>query len=169
MVTLLVRSTLVITLLVAGCSDGPDQLSFSRGDGTGKDLGTCDCEYDDGSHGSPFIQVSCNSGSKIGDVSFFLDPTVTMADQGILLIFLPSDVPASYRGSGTGQYGSLGPERRANASKIVRSIDGIEVRWDEQDACDAANGCNATKYHLAAGAAHGGSGGCDDFWASVDQ
>jgi hypothetical protein len=169
MVALLFRSTLVIAVLVSACSDEPDQLSFSSGEGAGKGFGACGCEYDDGSHGSPSIEVTCSGGSTFDNVSFFLDPGLTKTDQGVLLIFSPGDVPASYRGGGTGQYGSLGAERRVNPSKIVRSIDGVEVRWDEQDTCDAANGCAATMYHLAAGAVHGGSGGCDDFWASVDQ
>ncbi len=169
MVGLLFRRTLVIAVLATACADEPDQISFSGGEGAGKDFGACNCTYDDGSHGDPFLEITCFTSSSIGDVSFFLDPTVLDADQRMSLLFVPDSVPGDYRATGTGRHGAIGSERRINASKIVRSLEGVEVRWDEQDACDAAYGCSAPKFHLAAGAAHGGSGGCQDFWASVDQ
>lgn len=154
----------VVLLVAAACSDRADTISFDSSEGLGDDLGECDCQYYDSSHGDdPTLQITC-----FGDlaVSFFLDPRVMDSEQGVGLIFEPDS--GSYGGAGFGSFHSLGSERRAD-HKIVRSIDGVTLRWDEQDGCDTAYGCDGGTYHLKSGAVRKGSGGCKDFWATVDQ
>ncbi|HEY4055858.1 MAG TPA: hypothetical protein VGM39_04590 [Kofleriaceae bacterium] len=163
-----VRFVLVVSAL-AGCTSNPEDVAFDSTSGTGGGTGGCICSYDDGSQGDPMsIEITCTEGNTFSGVSFFVDPTTPGVDQSALLIFTPSDVPANYKAGAIGQSGTLGPEKRGGGDKIIRSIDGLEFHWDEQDACNAAQGCVDT-YHLKAGAVSGGGGGCEDFWASVDQ
>jgi hypothetical protein len=154
----------VVLLVAAACSDPADSISFDDSEGLGDDLDRCDCQYYDSSEGDePSLQLTC-----FGDiaVSFFLDPRVMETEQGVSLIFEPD--AGAFGAAGFGSFHSLGPERRAD-HKIVRSLDGVTLRWSEQDACDAASGCSAGMYHLQSGALRGGSGGCKDFWATVDH
>jgi hypothetical protein len=155
----------VVLLLAAACSDPADSISFASTEGLGDDLDRCDCQYYDSSQGDePSLQLTCFGDI---DVSFFLDPGTMDTEQGVSLIFEP-EVPGSFGAGGFGSFHSLGPERRAD-HKIVRSLDGVTLRWAEQDACDVAYGCAGSMYHLKSGALRGGSGGCKDFWATVDQ
>jgi hypothetical protein len=154
----------VVLLMAAACSDPADSISFASTKGLGDDLDRCDCQYYDSSQGDdPSLQLTC-----FGDiaVSFFLDPRVMDMEQGVTLIFEPD--AGSFGAAGCGSFHSLGPERRAD-SKIVRSLDGVSIRWSDQDACDAATGCAGGTFHLKSGTLENGSGGCKDFWASVDQ
>lgn len=153
-------------LLLVGCGGTDDQISFSGAEGAGRGQGLCDCIYRDNSHGDPSIQIACTSGLSL---SFFLDPALAAQDQGADIIFTADT--GSFAAGASGRFGKLGKERRSSSKKdeIVRDIDGVELRWNTQDACDAAYGCQGGKYHLEAGSLTGGKGGCQDFWSTVDQ
>src|SRR4051812_11275352 len=122
----------VVLLVMAACGANADQISFDSSEGLGDDLGDCDCQYYDNSHGdTPSLQLTCFGDI---DVSFFLDPRVMDTEQGVTLIFEP-DAIGSFGGAGFGRFHSLGAERRADHN-IVRSLDGVSIRWAEQEACD---------------------------------
>lgn len=152
-----------------GCA-APDEVAFSSVEGSAAGLGLCLCTYDDGSHGDLTLQLTCTGGtSAVSTMSLFLDPRAAGAEQGVTIIFQTDRVVGSFGGGGKGQFTKLGKPRRANASKIVRDLDGVELRWDTQTSCDLAYGCESGPIELPAGALRGGGGGCKDFWASVDQ
>ncbi len=168
MVLGLMRVPVLLMLTFAACV-GPGEVAFTQSEGAGAGLGACDCSYDDGSHGDKSLQFTCTHGNAtFGAVSFFLDPTKVGESQGMSIIFQPSQ-PGSYAGGGTGKLTSFGKARRAEPGKpkIIHDIEGVEVRWTAQDACDVT-GC-ANSFHLEAGALSGGTGSCQDFWATIDQ
>jgi hypothetical protein len=168
MVAMYSRSVLLMALMF-GCSDAPDAVSFDDSDGIASSVDDCDCSYDDGSHGDPSVQINCDGGI-FDNLSFYVESNVPAVDHGTQLLFGVSGEFGQFRGSGIGSFTSIGPQRRGDGpDQIVRSIEGIELQWDEQEACDAANGCAGDMFHLKAGALHAGSGGCEDFWATVDQ
>lgn len=157
----------VALILVAACGPGPDQVAFDSGAGAGADFGACDCQYYDASQGDdPSIQITCRGGEFFA-MSFSLDSRV-MTDQDVGIIFTLDHRDGAWAAGARGSFSTLGPERR-DGQKIVRSLGGVDVTWPAQTACDAARGCQVDDYAIAAGAAHGGSGGCQDFWATVDQ
>ncbi len=157
-------------LLLAGCAE-PGDVVFTASEGAGLGIGDCGCAYDDGSHGDLFLQFTCTRANQtLGSVSFFLDPSQVGESQGMTFIFEPDTVPGSFRGGGTGKFTSFGKATRAKPGQptIIHSIEGVEVRWTAQDACDAASGCG-NRYHLEPGALAGGTGTCYDNWATIDQ
>jgi hypothetical protein len=152
-------------VVLAACG-APEDVAFSAREGTGAGLGGCQCQYYDGTDDDWNLSVTCVAGNGTFDsMSVFIDPRAPGTELPGSLILIPHGIPNSYRGGIAEKYAVLG-EPKTVSKKVIRSITGLEVRWDEQDTCEAARGCLFEKFHLLAGGLRAGAGGCEDYYAT---
>lgn len=165
-------SLAVVVALSGGgaCSDPPDVVTFASREGIAAGFETCDCLYYDGTDGAePQFQISCQGDGELGDVTVFLDSRDLGTDHRTLLLVTPANQSRSYSGEGTGRVGTLGELRDGdpNVHQQVRTIEGMDLAWASQSTCSVGSPCTPP-YDLAAGALHGGTGGCEDYYATVN-
>ncbi len=157
-----------IAALGVGCSDVPESVSFDRAEGTASGLSDCICQYYDGTNGDLDLGLTCaGSNDTFDSISLFGDPNAVTVEGAGQILFFPRGDNTDFRAGAANTLHPLGAVTRASDTKVIRAIDGIEFRWDEQDACDSSRGCLVREFHLLAGALHAGHGGCEDYYATL--
>ena len=167
---MLVREHLVwaIAVCAAGCGDVPEAVSFDHAEGTASGLSDCICQYYDGTNGDLDLGLTCvGSNDTFDSISMFGDPNAVTVEGAGQILFFPSGDNTDFRAGAANTLHPIGAVTNSSDTKVIREIDGIEFRWYEQDACDAARGCQFRQLHLLAGALHAGHGGCEDYYATL--
>jgi hypothetical protein len=153
--------------VVSACSSPPEAITFEHSDGTGAALGDCQCEYYDGTDNDWSLELTCTAGnSTLESISVFADPRNTMGEGPSKLILIPTTIPGSYACGGGATIQPVGMTTNASSTQVIRTIDGIDLRWAEQDCCSVDQPCELDSYHLRPGSITGGHGGCEDYYAT---
>ena len=152
-------SRFALLLVVAACAS-PDTVFLSNQTGSAVGLGDCHCTYYDGTTGDADLQILCVYGNaSLENASFFLNPLVPGREQGMQFIF--ANQGGQLTAGASGQFASLGKARRAGSSLIVRALEGVQVSWGAQTACDVVSGCVGSSVAITDGA-FTASGDCED-------
>lgn len=158
----------LLALALAACNYAShDDVSFDSTTGTAGHITECHCLYHSGVYASADIELSCLSEGEILGITPFLTPGVQGMQSASNQVMTTDDI---YACGALGVYGTLGAARRESEA-IVRSIDGLDFSWPDQDCCSIANGCGPEfpPYHMLAGAMHSGAGQCEDYDAEVND
>jgi hypothetical protein len=114
------------------------------------------------------LGLTCSgSNDTFETISLFGDPNAVSVESAGEILFFPRGDNSDYRAGAANTFHPIGAVTNASSTKVIRDIDGIEFRWDEQDACDSARGCVVRELHILAGALHAGHGSCEDYYATL--